>query len=101
MAPAFPSLSASPSCPSRRRSFRTLVKHTSLLGVLSGILDGSGNLLYSNVVLLGALAVAATIQIALPLIVVALARIFLSEKLTRLQAAGVLIAIAGAAILTV
>ena len=85
----------------RRRSFRTLVKHTSLLGVLSGILDGSGNLLYSNVVLLGALAVAATIQIALPLIVVALARIFLSEKLTRLQAAGVLIAIAGAAILTV
>ncbi len=85
----------------RMRGFRTLAKHTSIFGTLSGILDGSGNLLYSNVVLFGALAVGAVIQLTLPLIVIALAWVFLSEKLTRVQAAGVLIAIAGAFILTV
>ena len=83
--------------PHRRMSNgRSIVKYAVALGAIAGIMDGIGNGLYATVVTLGQLAVAGIIISFSPLLTILLARIFYRERLSKLQLAGMVIAVAGA-----
>ncbi len=85
----------------RKRNFRTMAPHRVLGGSIAGIADGIGNVLYSNLVLIAALAQGSIIFAMSPLIVVAFSHLGLGERLTRNQAIGILIAVGGAAIMAI
>ena len=65
-----------------------------------GIADTSANLLFAIAATLGNLGVVAVLGSLYPVVPVLLARFFLAERLARLQAAGVVLALAGVALMS-
>jgi uncharacterized membrane protein len=68
-----------------------------LLAVVSGILDASANGIFQLATQRGLLAIVAVIGSLYPAATVVLARIFLQERLNRLQITGVVAALVAAA----
>ena len=65
----------------------------------AGILDSTANILFLNAIRLGELSAVAVLTALYPLGTIILARIFLKEKIAKLQLAGVLLALACSALL--
>ncbi|MFM1916547.1 MAG: hypothetical protein RJB01_62, partial [Actinomycetota bacterium] len=72
-----------------------------LLAAVSGGLDATANGLFQLASQRGLLAIVAVIGSLYPAATVVLARIFLNEKLNRIQVSGVVLALAAAAFLAV
>jgi drug/metabolite transporter (DMT)-like permease len=66
---------------------------------MAGILDSTANVLFLNAIRLGELSVVAVLTALYPLGTIILARIFLKEKIAKLQLAGVLLALSCSALL--
>lgn len=74
-------------------------RRTTILVVVSGILDASANLLFAAASQRGLVSVVAVLGSLYPVITVALAGVVLHEHLGRLQAAGAAIALGGVALI--
>jgi drug/metabolite transporter (DMT)-like permease len=72
-----------------------------LTGILAGILDTAGNLFYLRATMLGRLDVAAVICSLYPAGTILLAALVLRERPTRRQMAGMALALAAVALLSV
>ncbi|GBD45781.1 hypothetical protein HRbin41_00597 [bacterium HR41] len=68
--------------------------------VVVGVLDTSANLLFAFASRLGLLSLGAALGSLYPVVVVVLARVFLGERLARVQALGVGAALAGVALVS-
>jgi uncharacterized membrane protein len=68
--------------------------------VITGVLAGAANLLFVAATGAGQLAVVAVITSLYPAITIVLARVVLSERWSRTQAAGLVVAAAGVAAIT-
>ena len=79
----------------------TNIKRIALLGAATGILDGAGNGIWAITVTLKSLAIASMIQLLGPFIVIVIAYLVYRERLSKAQAIGLLIAVAGAVILAI
>ncbi len=67
--------------------------------ILAGVLDSSANVLFLNAMRAGELTIVAVLTALYPLGTIILARIFLKEKIAKLQLAGVLLALSCSALL--
>ncbi|HEY1266729.1 MAG TPA: EamA family transporter [Candidatus Binatia bacterium] len=83
---------------SRRPSFRA-ARSAAWLILAGGALDVSANVLYLLAARLGTLTVAATLASLYPASTIVLARLFLSERLRRIQIAGLVCAAVGVALI--
>ncbi len=79
----------------------TNIKHIVLLGAATGLLDGTGNGIWAVTVTLKSLSIASIAQLLGPFIVIAIAYFVYKERLSKVQAIGLLIAVAGAVILAI
>lgn len=71
------------------------------LGVLAGLLDGSGNSVFSYIAHLNGIALASIINLFGFIVTISLAYYFYGERLNKVQLLGVVIALAGAIITTI
>ncbi len=67
-----------------------------MLVVIAGILDGFGNLFFGFLVSQNLVAVAAIFNTAQPILVTGIAYLFMKERLTKIQGAGMALAVIGA-----
>lgn len=79
----------------------TNIKHMALLGAATGLLDGTGNGIWAVTVTLKNLSLASMFQLLSPFIVIAIAYLVYRERLSKVQAAGIIIAVIGAVLLAV
>jgi drug/metabolite transporter (DMT)-like permease len=78
----------------QRSSERAPARHALPLGIMAGMLDSGGTILFLPAVRHGRLDVAVVLSSLYPLATVVLARLFLKERLTPVQTAGVVAALA-------
>ncbi|MFM2385121.1 MAG: hypothetical protein RL166_995, partial [Actinomycetota bacterium] len=67
--------------------------------ILAGVMDSTANILFLNAMRAGELTIVAVLTALYPLGTIILARIFLKEKIAKVQLAGVLLALSCSALL--
>ncbi|MDE1761689.1 MAG: DMT family transporter [Candidatus Micrarchaeota archaeon] len=82
-------------------SRRSGVAYIAILLVIAGILDGAGNILFGKVVSLNELQVGSIFSAMVPIVITGLGYVVYKERLTRLQAIGMLAAVMGALIIAI
>ncbi|MDE1847126.1 MAG: DMT family transporter [Candidatus Micrarchaeota archaeon] len=82
-------------------SRRSGVAYIAILLVIAGILDGAGNILFGKVVSLNELQVGSIFSAMVPIVITGLGYVVYKERLTRLQAIGMLAAVIGALIIAI
>lgn len=84
----------------RRTALRRATQRAWLAVIAAGALDVSANLAFAHSSTLGALALVAVLGSLYPAVTVLLARVVHGERLSQVQKAGVLLALAGAALIS-
>jgi drug/metabolite transporter (DMT)-like permease len=82
-----------------RVAFRGHDKNSWLATIMAGLMDSSANVLFLNAMRAGELTIVAVLTALYPLGTIILARVFLKEKIAKIQLAGVLLALSCSALL--